>query len=342
MVYPRATELIPCDAQSDIENKWSDLVDGGNGCLYGIPSNARHVLQLNIEDKSIKEIGPDLGAYKNKYKIGVKAGNGSIYCLPDRTNYSIRSCPHDHILKITPMEGQDAKVVILKDKYLPESYYNHTWREGALAKDGCIYYFPSDGERVLRLDPNCDDQLLLVGKEYVGKYFTAAIAANNGCIYCISPHQVIKFNSSDYCISVVGGSLHSRFEGGVLADDGHIYSINQHGQILKIDTTNNDWTIIGCKIFSGYRGWGRPVLGADKCIYFPPLCHDQVFKFNPRTHNISLIGDFFGDEFCKWNGTSAASDGYIYCIPCNAGDILQIDSRHMNEQILELFGTINA
>jgi hypothetical protein len=41
--------------------KWSAFVDGGDGFLYGIPSNARRVVKFDPLDKSMTEIGPDLG-----------------------------------------------------------------------------------------------------------------------------------------------------------------------------------------------------------------------------------------------------------------------------------------
>ena len=76
------------------------------------------------------------------------------------------------------------------------------------------------------------------------------------------------------------------------------------------------------------------MLGADKCIYFPPSDHEQVLKYNPATQNTGLIGELYGDNPSKWNGAVLASDGFIYCIPSNEEEILQIDSRHINEQVL--------
>ena len=57
-------------------------MDDRNGCFYGIPFRARRVVDFNVEDKSIKEIGPDLGYYRMKYGNGIKANNDSIYCIP--------------------------------------------------------------------------------------------------------------------------------------------------------------------------------------------------------------------------------------------------------------------
>ena len=79
MINPPATRLIKCDVQTDVEFKWSDFVDGGNGCLYGIPHRARRVVEYNVEDKSMKEIGPDLGGQLLKYRNGIRADNGNIY-----------------------------------------------------------------------------------------------------------------------------------------------------------------------------------------------------------------------------------------------------------------------
>jgi hypothetical protein len=43
------------------DEKWLAFVDGGDGFFYGIPYNARRVVKFNPLDKSLTEIGPDLG-----------------------------------------------------------------------------------------------------------------------------------------------------------------------------------------------------------------------------------------------------------------------------------------
>ena len=89
MTYSKETRLIKCDVQTDdIKGKWKDFMDGGNGYLYGIPSNARRVAEYNVKDNNMKEIGPDLGVgWGNKYENGIKANNGSIYCVPNSAEY---------------------------------------------------------------------------------------------------------------------------------------------------------------------------------------------------------------------------------------------------------------
>ena len=84
------------------------------------------------------------------------------------------------------------------------------------------------------------------------------------------------------------------------------------------------------------------MLGADKCIYFPPAYHDRVLRYNPTTQSISLIGESYGEKQWKWRGAVLASDGFIYCVPSSANDILQIDTRHINEQVVTMIESING
>ena len=109
---------------------------------------------------------------------------------------------------------------------------------------------------------------------------------------------------------------------------GYIYAANRYGQVLKVDATSNNHTLIGNKIYSGAgEGWGHPTIGADKCIYWPPLHANRTLKFNTNTQIPSLVGDDLGKGPAKWHGGALATNGFIYCIPCNAKHVLQIDAR---------------
>jgi hypothetical protein len=114
---------------------------------------------------------------------------------------------------------------------------------------------------------------------------------------------------------------------GVLAGDGCIYAVNVAGQVLKVDTANNDHTWIGDPIHSGGgQGWGDAIVGADKCIYWPPSYANRVLMFDPETQQLpSLVGDDFGGIRCKWQGGALATDGAIYCVPNCSTQFLAID-----------------
>ena len=129
--------------------------------------------------------------------------------------------------------------------------------------------------------------------------------------------------------STVGGETKGEFYcgNGVLAADGYIYAVNGAGQVLQINTTSNNYTWIGDEIYSGSgEGWGDPIIGADKCIYWPPLCANRVLKFDPETQQLpSLVGDDLGGVRYKWKGGALATDGVIYCIPHCSSRVLAID-----------------
>jgi len=76
-------------------------------------------------------------------------------------------------------------------------------------------------------------------------------------------------------------------------------------------------------------GWGDPIAGVDKCIYWPPCSANHVLKFDPETQQLtSLVGDDLGDlgeGRDKWQGGALATDGIIYCIQHYSTQVLVID-----------------
>ena len=312
------TTLIGDEIQGNL--KWSAFVDGGDGFLYGIPSNARRVVKFNPLDKSLTEIGPDLGDDLAKWKCGVLANNDSIYCAPYWA---------EHILKINTNDGT---VEILDDIELPETAGYALWVSGALAHDNTIYYMPFNARRIMKLNPD-NDSLSSVGDnlgEDEGKYI-GTVVGKDDCLYGIPDEatRIIKFDPTNPdTTSTVGEEAEDFFYcgNGVLGGDGCIYAANDEGQVLQIDTTNGNYTWIGNPIFSGAEGWGDPIAGFDKCIYWPPHNANRVLKFDPETQQLpSLVGDDLGEEGHKWGAGALATDGAIYCIPSSSSRVLAID-----------------
>ena len=89
--------------------------------------NARRVVKFNPLDKSLTEIGTDLGDSHGKWRCGVRANTGSIYCAP----YHAES-----ILKIDTIDGT---VETLDNVRLPETG-EWLWESGALAADTNMIY----------------------------------------------------------------------------------------------------------------------------------------------------------------------------------------------------------
>jgi hypothetical protein len=301
--------------------KWLAFVDGKNGFLYGIPSNARRVVKFNPLDKSLTEFGHDLGGGEFKWICGVRANTGRIYCAPYNSN---------RILKINT---NDDTVETLDNVELPERG-RALWASGALATDSFIYYMPhSNARRIMRLNPD-NDTLSSVGDDLrigYGKY-KGTVVGNDNCVYGIPYYatRIVKYNPADPdTTSTVGRTSRFICGNGVLGGDGYIYAANNSGQVLQIDTTNGNYTWIVGRISSGWKqgqGWGDPIVGADKCIYWPPYGAKRVLKFDPETQQLpSLVGDDLGERCIKWQGGALASDGVVYCIPCYSSRVLTID-----------------
>jgi hypothetical protein len=314
------TTLIGDDIQGDY--KWSAFVDGGDGFLYGIPSHARRVVKFDPVDKSLTEIGPDLGEGGEKWMCGVLANTGSIYCAPFHA---------EHILKINTIDGT---VETLDNVELPETG-DGLWESGALASDDYIYYMPYSARRIMRLNPD-NDSLSSVGDDLGvrGFKYTGTVVGNDNCVYGIPYYatRIVKFDPANPdTTSTVGEEVEVWFRcgNGVLGGDGYIYAANRFGQLLQIDTTNGNYTWIkdnsryGCE-----AGWGDPIIGADKCIYWPPCRANRVLKFDPETQQLpSLVGDDLGEGYNKdlWVGGALATNGVIYCVPHRATQVLTID-----------------
>jgi hypothetical protein len=260
MTEPSLTTLIGDEIQG--RDKWSAFVDGKNGFFYGIPFNARRVVKFNPIDKSLTEIGPDLGGEGwGKLMCGVRANNSSIYCVPFKAG---------HILKINTIQGT---VETLTDIEMPETGH-YLWASGALSQDNNIYYMPSHAHRIMKLNPD-NDTLSSVGGDLgeggYGKY-RGTVVGNDDCVYGL-PYDVTRIvkydptNPDTTC--TVGEEAKKRFEcrNGVLAGDGYIYAANYSGQVLQIDTTSNNYTWIGDPIYSSGSGWGDPIVRVDKCIF---------------------------------------------------------------------------
>jgi hypothetical protein len=126
-------------------------------------------------------------------------------------------------------------------------------------------------------------------------------------------------------------------ETGVLAGDGYIYAVNDSGQVLKVDTTINNYTWIGDPIYSGNgagwgvgweQGWGDPIVGVDKCIYWPPRSANRVRKFDPKTQKLpSLVGDDLGGGAFKWWSGALASNGTNECAIRNGSNKCSLENQ---------------
>jgi hypothetical protein len=185
---------------------------------------------------------------------------------------------------------------------------------------------------ILRVDPRTDTLSYI---RVQGCCFKGTVLGKDNCIYGLSTWSdsrdgtVMRFDPMEpENISHFGNDteLNDEFAtGGVLGNDGHIYAISNNGQVLKVDTSARTISSIGesfderCSI--------QPIIGLDRCIYWPPGLTTRVLKFDPTTQQPpSYVGpdtpEFIGSS---WIGGALASDGVIYCAPLCATQVLAID-----------------
>jgi hypothetical protein len=209
---------------------------------------------------------------------------------------------------------------------------------GSIAQDNSICYMPYHARRIMRLNPD-NDSLSSVGGdlgEGLGRgyeKYSGTVVGNDDCVYGI-PHKakrIVKFDPTNpETTSTVGEEAEDmcNCRNGVLGGDGYIYAVNGSGQVLQIDTTSSDYTLIGDPIYSGNgrAGWVDPIVGADKCVYFLPYDAHRVLKFDLETQQLPLlVGGDLGEEKWKWQGGALAADAVIYCIPHRSTHVLVID-----------------
>mmetsp|Transcript_22579 Transcript_22579/g.25893 ORF Transcript_22579/g.25893 Transcript_22579/m.25893 type:complete len:337 (-) Transcript_22579:172-1182(-) len=316
------------DEWMDKERKWSTSVKGADGCIYGIPFDANRVVRFDPATKSLTSIGIDLGDDEFKWECGVLADNGFVYSTP----YGNAG----KILKIDTNAGATSDTAVstidIPDGLTDGAY--STWVSGDKAADGKLYFMPLESTHILRIDPN-DDSMALVGNKMEGgsdsfKY-GGTVATPDGCVYGIPAFstRIIKFDPANPdATTTVGAEADTDFQcsGGVLAEDGNIYAMKNLGGILKIDVSNDTYSIINIDLVTeNYLGWGDPIRGHGDLLYFPPINDTRVMVFHTTTQEASLVGPLYSTHNSKWYDGALAPNGKIYSIPCKENHILEID-----------------
>jgi len=98
-----------------------------NGDIIGIPSSARQVCAYRPSTNTFTNFGTDFGVGINKWRTGVLAPNGLIYCSP-LTNASILVI--DPVARTTRTLGNFGTATL-------------KWKDGVLHPNGLIYFFPN-------------------------------------------------------------------------------------------------------------------------------------------------------------------------------------------------------
>jgi hypothetical protein len=283
-------ELLPLPEEvHEQQNPWQWHGGGMNPtktAIYCIPSNAKHVLKVDMITKTTSLVDIDITAYPgmdlsipNKWYGGIAGKDGCIYGIPYRAG------------AILQIDDQGARCV---GPFYGLDRYN--WH-GGICVDGSIYAHPSHANTVLVIDTNVspphikelpiqvhDDSIDITSQTY--KWLGGAVGVD-GNIYhpACDTSVVLKIDIKAQTCSTFGfaGESRNKWQGGLLARDGCIYCIPANGQhVLRIHTANgrNEVQLLG-DLPAHKDKWQGGSMGKDGCLYFIPENGYRVLKITP-------------------------------------------------------------
>eukprot|EP00986_Skeletonema_menzelii_P003583 scaffold1118_cov150-Skeletonema_menzelii.AAC.29 len=263
----------------------------GEFAIYCPPSNAQHVLKVNLDGSDkVEEIGPKLSEGQNKWYGGIKGLDGCVYGMP----YNATG-----VLRINP---KDDSVEVLGN--YPRGGYK--WHGGLLApQTGIIYAFPAHSNEVLCVDTNVREDS--TGDES-WRVNTIPIKRHEG-----------DTDPPDLSYKWLGGSYGA---------DSCIYGMPSDAtSILRIDPFKNEATTFGKVSSTRNKFQGGVLSSVDKCVYAVAADADCILKIDtdPNTPlTLDLIGKDFEDVDDKWQGGFVGRDNKIYAIPENITKVMVI------------------
>jgi len=220
--------------------------------------------------------GPSFGKKRGKWRCGAIAPNGKLYCVPHEA-----AC----FLSVDP-EGLEVEQV-----GVPALAEGGAKFFGAVtAEDGKLYCCPYSSSHVYRYDPKTG------AVEQVGpnlgdmekKFSGGCMGPEGDTIYFVPNNapRIYRFNVRSCHGAKVGPDLNticgvneSKFNGGVLGQDGALYLIPRDApRVVRFDPKSMLAEPIGPMFAKGGNKWAGGRLGADGHIYCAPHDHTHVLR----------------------------------------------------------------
>jgi hypothetical protein len=262
---------------------------------------------------------------------GVLAPNGKIYCLP----YS-----GSKILELDPNTRTASTFGTVSGSY----------KVSVLAPNGKIIGIPSNASTILELDPVAKTTTTFGTVSTGGSWrYLGGVLGANGKIYAIpgGASDILEIDPDARTVTSVGGSVVSevvpqndnsssfyKWEGGVLAPNGQIYSAPLYAQsILEIDTNTNPVSI---RTFenagSGTWKYSGVVLAPSGKLYALPMNLKTILEINISANPITTQTFEISELSTSTNFMSGTLglNGKIYGIPYQKTKVIEIDPKGVN------------
>lgn len=136
--------------------KWLGGALGADGNIYCPACDTSAILKINPQTDKCTTFG-FTGTSKNKWQGGVLSPtDGCIYCIPASGR---------HILRIATFPGIAGEDDRNPTQLLGNlSKHKDKWQGGHVGLDGCLYFIPENGYRVLKVTPPKDIPVLVNGE----------------------------------------------------------------------------------------------------------------------------------------------------------------------------------
>lgn len=252
--------------------KWCGAVLAGKR-VYGIPVGFDKVLSLDIEGLNYELIG-NLGNDEYKWSGG-EYYNGKIYGFPRKSNKLLVINPHT----------EDMKTFDIGQKYSFEHHYS-----GVIYK-GKLYQPPRNCNHILKI--NLEDkqsEKIVLSKHQLKFQYCGSILHPNGKIYFLPERneKVIEFDPEKGIINYIGVFLFSTtFSVCVLSNGAMIGFSGYDKGMLFIDPERRLTKMIHREI--GVPGCYKNVLFNDGCVYGMPGCGEYLWKYDPKTDEVTKV-----------------------------------------------------
>ncbi|CAE7221820.1 unnamed protein product [Symbiodinium sp. CCMP2592] len=348
---------------------WSLGVHGPDQKIYCVPDTATQVLcydPLTGQSSCFGAETIDVGSHK--WSGGVLAKDGKIYCVPwTHPQVLVIHCEAKRVSFLDTSTGTGCTAASLSE---------HKWRDGILSEDGwAIYCIPWTAEAVLRIDvakgsASCFGELPAGDSKWAG-----AAVGSDGRIYC-APYDsasclVIAPGPGEPTASLLGhfGDLRRKWRGAVATPGGEqIYMIPYNAlEVLVVEPEAVPAAGVAAHLTPSpslaprpadakdpqqvaQAGWAQARalarfgvepedhLEPDEAAPAEPAESVEPAEVKAPTAGFSKLG-WVGGIRCKWRGGVLAKDGYIYCVPDCACEVLCI--RPASQDVL-LFGEVGS
>jgi len=292
-----------------------ELVDGGNGYLYGAPGRLGAILRVDLTTNATVQFGSFPALVAPQYISGVySVVSDKVYFLPDNA-------------------GDVAVLTIIGETITQTGTGLAAYYGEAITPAGVIYAHSTSINNILKLDTSTDTITVLNPGPTVAGSNGAMIYAQNGFIYSFNT-EVNKFYKLDpntdilTSVAAVGWISGAQASSVVETSSGIIYVVSDSANVnnvMRLDTSTDTATFFSTNGINANL-YGKAVLLADDNVYLFSYANSEVLKLDTSADTFSTLT------------TLVANPNHLYLTAVNGNQIYSAPTNPStgNDQILDL------